>query len=238
MCKITIKSEKENNFGNGFFLNYSDELKLLLTNYHVINPSLENANIEIEIHNKKVMNLELKNRFCKYIEVPKDIAIIEIKKSDEIYNDIEFLDYDLNYIKNGYSIYKDADIFSIEHPFGNGASFSRGKIININESDFDHDISSNYGVVGCPILLSNNNIDLIKVIGMIKNPERTKKINKGIFIGEILKEKLNLENNIKPEEKKDKEKEKENTLSKEAPNLNENTNNVQIPKEELETLFK
>ena len=102
MCKITIKSEKENNFGNGFFLNYSDKLKLLLTNYHVINPSLENANIEI--HNKKVMKLELKNRFCKYIEEPKDIAIIEIKKSDEIYNDIEFLDYDLNYIKNGYSI--------------------------------------------------------------------------------------------------------------------------------------
>ena len=47
MCKITIKSERGNNFGNGFFLNYSDELKLLLTNYHVINPSLENANIEI-----------------------------------------------------------------------------------------------------------------------------------------------------------------------------------------------
>ena len=67
MCKITIKSERGNNYGNGFFLNYSDELKLLLTNYHVINPSLENANIEIEIHNKKVMNLELKNRFCKYI---------------------------------------------------------------------------------------------------------------------------------------------------------------------------
>ena len=99
MCKITIKTEKGNNYGNGFFLNYSDEIKLLLTNYHVINPNLENANIEIEIHYKKVMNLELKNRFCKYIEEPKDIAIIEIKKSDEIYKDIEFLDYDLLYQK-------------------------------------------------------------------------------------------------------------------------------------------
>ena len=131
ICKITIKTERGNNFGTGFFLNYSDELKLLLTNYHVINPNLENANIEIEIHNKKIILLELKNRFCKYIEEPKDIAIIEIKESDEIYKDIEFLDYDLTYTKNGYSIYKNGDIFSVEHPFGNDASCSSGTIINI-----------------------------------------------------------------------------------------------------------
>ena len=133
MCKITIKSERGNNFGNGFFLNYSDELKLLLTNYHVINPNLENANIEIEIHNKKVMNLELKNRFCKYIEEPNDIAIIEIKESDEIYKDIEFLDYDLIYTKNGYSIYKDVEILSIVNPNSDNFICKNGKIININK---------------------------------------------------------------------------------------------------------
>ena len=78
ICKINIKSEKGNNFGTGFFLNYSDSLKLLLTNYHIINPRLENENIEIEIeiYNKKVMKLEMKNRFCKFIERPKEISII------------------------------------------------------------------------------------------------------------------------------------------------------------------
>jgi len=53
ICKITIISENVYNFGNGFFINYSDSLKLLLTNYHIINQSLENENIEIEIHDKK-----------------------------------------------------------------------------------------------------------------------------------------------------------------------------------------
>ena len=44
--------------------------------------------------------------------------MIEIKESDEIYNDIIFLDYDNNYTKRGYSIYKDVDVFSVEHPYG------------------------------------------------------------------------------------------------------------------------
>ena len=47
---------------------------------------------------------------------PKDIAMIEIKESDKIYNDIIFLDYDLNCIKSRYPLYKDVDVFSIEHP--------------------------------------------------------------------------------------------------------------------------
>ena len=234
VCKITIKSERGSNFGKGFFINYSDTLKLLLTNYHVINPSLENENIEIEIHNKKVMKLELKNRFCKYIEEPKDITIIEIKESDEIYNDIEFLDYDLNFIKNGYSIYKDVDIFSVVNPHGDDASCSSGKLINIYEYDFDHDISTNSEAVGCPILLLNNNIDLIKVMGIMKNLEGPKKLNRGIFIGEIFKEKLDLENKEKTEEKK----ENENIVPKTDKNLNKNSSNTQIPKEELEKLFK
>jgi len=73
----------------------------------------------------------MKNRFCKYIEEPKDIAIIEIKESDGIYNDIDLLEYDLNYIKNGYSIYKDAEIFSVVNTFREGPIYKRGNIIKI-----------------------------------------------------------------------------------------------------------
>ena len=40
------------------------------------------------------MKLEFKDRYTKYIEKPKDIALIEIKEKDEIYNDIIFLLYD------------------------------------------------------------------------------------------------------------------------------------------------
>ena len=117
ICKITVKTKKGKLYGTGFFMNCSDKLKCLMTNYHVINPSVENENIEIEIYNKKKMKLEFNNRYTKYIERPKDIAMIEIKENDEIYNDIIFLDYDNNYTKRGYSIYKDVDVFSVEHPY-------------------------------------------------------------------------------------------------------------------------
>ena len=33
------------------------------------------------------MKLKFENRYTKYIEKPKDIAMIEIKQSDTIYND-------------------------------------------------------------------------------------------------------------------------------------------------------
>ena len=51
ICKITVKTNEGIAYGTGFFMNYSDTLKCLMTNYHVINPSVENGNIEIEIHN-------------------------------------------------------------------------------------------------------------------------------------------------------------------------------------------
>ena len=79
------------------------------------------------------MELKFNNRYTKYIDKPKDIAMIEIKESDEIYKDIEFLDYDLNCIKKRYSRYKNADIFSIEHPYSDDASFASGKFINVYE---------------------------------------------------------------------------------------------------------
>ena len=195
ICKIIIETKKETLYGTGFFMNYSDSLKCLVTNYHVINPSLENEKIEIEIHNKNKMKLKFNNRYTKYIERPKDIAIIEIKESDEIYKDIEFLIYDLNCIKTRYPLYKDADVFSIEHPYGDDAACASGKIINIYEYEFDHNISTDKGSSGCPIILLNNNINMIQVIGIHKEGDYLKKLDGGTFIGEIFNEELNKDNN-------------------------------------------
>ena len=111
VCKITIERNGRKAYGTGFFLNYSDSKKYLLTCYHVINPTLENNKIEIEIHNQKKMQLTFNNRFTKYINQPKDIAIIEMKESDEIYSDVEYLNLDKYFTNGGYSIYKEADIF-------------------------------------------------------------------------------------------------------------------------------
>ena len=177
------------------------------------------------------MKLEFKNRIRKYMEQPKDISIIEIKESDEIYEDIEFLDYDLNYEKKGYIIYKGADIFSIEHPYGEDASCASGRVVEINDFEFDHNISTDNGSSGCPILLLNNNINFIRVIGIHKNGDYSKKLNGGTFIAEIFNEDLNLENKLK--------KNNENIKSQSIlSSINDKINNIQPSEEELIKLFK
>ncbi len=84
--------------------------------------------------------------------------MIEIKKSDKIYEDIEFLDYDYYYIKKGYIIYEDADIFSVDHPKGEETYCSIGKIKKLNDFEFDHNISIYNRTSGCPIILLTNDI--------------------------------------------------------------------------------
>ena len=179
-------------------MNYSDSKKILMTCYHVINPSLENKKIELEIHNQKIFQLKFDNRLTKYIDKPTDIAIIEIKESDEIYNEVEYLNYDLNYMNGGYSIYKDEDVFSVQHPGGEDASCASGKIKDIyNNNQFEHDISTEGGSSGSPVILLNNNINLIRVIGIHKQGSSSGKIkiNYGTFIGEILNKELNNDEN-------------------------------------------
>ena len=185
ICKITFSGQ--NMTGTGFFMNVSNTLKCLITNYHVINPNIKLENIEIEIYDKNKMKLDSIHRYIKYMENPKDITVIEIKRNDKIYNDIEFLDYDRNYI-NGYDKYQNADIFAIEHPLGKGAACASGTIVKVYNYEFDHNIGTDFGSSGSPILLLNDNINLIKVIGIHKNADREAEINGGTFIGEILKE--------------------------------------------------
>ena len=188
ICKITFYFNNKRYLGTGFFMKVTDSLKFLITNYHVIAPEFRLKKIQLEIWNKKIINLKLDGCYIKYIEKPRDITAIEIKDLDEINKDIEFLGYDLNYLKDGYKIYNNADIFSIEHPFGQNASYASGSIININGYEFDHNISTSPGSSGSPIILLNNNINLIQVIGIHKSGDEIKGINGGTFIGEIVNE--------------------------------------------------
>ena len=202
VCKIIIKGINKNNiYGTGFFMKISNSLKYLITNYHVICPNIINQNIELEIWNLKKMKLNISNRYIKYFEKPKDITIIKIKDTDSIYNDIEFLGYDSNYI-NGYNIYKNNDIFTVQYPLGKDASSASGIIVDINGYEFDHNIPTEEGSSGSPIILLNNNINLIQVIGIHKSGSYDENINSGTFIGELINY---INNNInivnKPEEK-------------------------------------
>ena len=187
ICKIIVDNKGMIQYGTGFFMKVSDSKRFLITNYHVIDIDSLNEKIEIEIWNKKKCILNPNNFNIKYLKEPKDIITLEFKDLDYNDLDIDFLNYDKNY-EDGYLIYKDADIFTIEHPLGKNASCSSGKIINIYEYEFDHNISTEPGSSGCPILLLSDNINLIKVIGIHKNGDKKNKINGGTFIGEIIKE--------------------------------------------------
>ena len=74
--------------------------------------------------------------------------MIEINESDNIYKEIKFLDYDTNCV-----MYENVDIFSNEHPLGDDAECASGRIINKNEYEFEHDIPTDNGSSGCPIIL-------------------------------------------------------------------------------------
>ena len=193
ICRIKLINEDKVINGSGFFMKISDIKNCLITNYSIISQDIK-ANIEIEIYNKKTMNLKLNRRYIKYFPEPKDITIIEIRSSDEIFEDIEFLNFDLNY-KFGYNIYENIEVFSLENPFNENPSYSIGKIINIKDYEFEHNISTDDNSLGYPIMLINNNVNIIQVIGIHKEWNKSKEFNLGTFIGEIFNEDLNKNNN-------------------------------------------
>ena len=191
ICRITIKKKEEIIYGIGFFIKLSESLKYLFTNYQIINPNSINANIELEIWNNKTMNLYTSERHIKYFEKPKDVTVIQIKETDKIYQDIAFLDYDLNYMK-GYSIYENADIFSLKNPIETKTSCINGKVLNINNDEFEHNIPIENNSSGCPIILLNNDANpnannSLQVIGINKSLDN----DRGIFLNEIINEIIN-----------------------------------------------
>ena len=112
LCKIIItKSEKNYSIGNGFFMKIFGSKKYLITNHHILFTKIINNDIVILIWNKKRIKLNINNnRDVRYFPYPKDITIVEIKITDEIYEDIPKLNCDSNYI-NSYDLYKNKIIF-------------------------------------------------------------------------------------------------------------------------------
>ena len=68
ICKISYRYNNKKTLGTGFFMKYSDTLKLLITNYHVIYPELMNSNIQVEIWNNKKFIINLQGRYIKFFK--------------------------------------------------------------------------------------------------------------------------------------------------------------------------
>ena len=107
ICKIYLNDGSK---GTGFFCkilsNNNKELKVLITNNHVIN--LEMEKIKISINNDYIIKeIELNNRI-KYTNKEYDITIIEIKEKDNINN---YLEIDENIMETDNVIYINNTIY-------------------------------------------------------------------------------------------------------------------------------
>ena len=160
VCKILIKRKEGIQAGTAFFLLYQKK-KYLITCHHVINSEINK--FDVEIWDQRVFTFELKGHNIIQLEEPIDIIIIEMKNSDEINDYIECLDYDLNY-SGGCAQYKNIDIFSIGYPKGLNSTEEAGKIEKINDFEFYHNINTEKGSSGSPVVLFNT----LKVIGVHK----------------------------------------------------------------------
>ncbi len=183
ICKIVIKGKNGN--ATGFFLDLYPTMKCLLTNYHVVSQDMVDANSFIEIENDAGVKIELKlnknERYIKCINKPIDITIIEIKNSDIINKYFQFLEYDTNY-KNGYKNYEKKTVFALQHRLGNKLQFGSGNILENIGYSFAHNIPTDVGSSGSPIILSSNT----KVVGIHKSGSPNE--NYGTFIGIIFEE--------------------------------------------------
>ena len=183
ICKIKTNGC----IGTGFFIKVNS-IRYLITCFHVVRNAIENkAQIELEIQNKNsLFEIRFNDRFTKCIDY-LNIAAIEIKDSDLICKDIECLDYDNNYIKEGYSIYKGLHVFSLSYVYGNDLACSSGQIEkssdDLENNEFEHSISTEQGSSECPIILISNQM---RVIGIHSSFCRTTNLNCGTYIGEII----------------------------------------------------
>ena len=178
VCKLKIYDKDGIKYATGFFMIYFNQ-KFLITCNHVLNH--DNKKLELEIWNKEIKTFELKNGYSIYLKKPIDAAVFEINNSDDFIENIDFLDYALNYIK-GYSQYKDIEVFSLGYPNGEKLIADNGVIKNIIWNEFYHNINIENGSSGSPFILFTT----LKVIGIHKQGHKTKNINIGTFFGEVL----------------------------------------------------
>ena len=183
MCKIKYKFNNSIAYGTGFFL-IQNNFKYLVTCYHVIPENLNIKSIELEIAYPKNINeiLDLKNRDIQFLKEPIDIAIIQIKDEDlEIMDNVSFMTFNGNY-RYKQNDYKNAEILVMGYPKGKKIVSENGKIVEINENEFEHNASTDRGSSGSPIFLSSTS----EIIGVHKSSNIKKNLNLGIFIDVIL----------------------------------------------------
>ena len=173
-CVCKIINDLELKSGTGFFCKAND-LKLFITNYHVINNEfLKNKKkliIEIEEEEKEI-NLELER--YKISDKENDFIIIQILEQDNIKN---FLKIDEDIFSKDY---EKEIIFTCQYPGGGKLNYSHGEIIHKKHNLYIYTLGTQCGSSGSPIILFDN----LKVIALhrasIRDKNNNNKKNLGI----------------------------------------------------------
>ena len=138
VCKIKIN----NTFGTGFFCEIpheADKMKVLMTNYHVLDDKYYNQNNELILFindDKEIKTIKLGTKRKTYFNKEYDIAIIELKENDNIKN---YLELDDNIFKEETkAYYKDISIYIIQYPNGKNAAVSYGLSVDIDNYQLKH----------------------------------------------------------------------------------------------------
>ena len=199
IVKLVIKNKI---YGTGFFMKVKikkTQKNLLLTCNHLANEESIDLKEVIEIFYGKInqeVNIKIKldknERYIKTYDSPIDITLIEILDTDNI-PESKYLFPDYNY-KNGFDFYKNKNFYMAGYPFigvnKRERAISSGKILDVNNYEFEHSLDSRACSSGSPICSIENKC----VVGIHKQGDIKRPINYGTFIGIILDDLELLEN--------------------------------------------
>ena len=139
ICKIFCNDKR---IETGFFCiipldNLNNNLRVLMTNNHIIGENELNSDIKIKLtlnNDKEVKEIVLDKERRKYTSDKYDITIVEIKDNDGIKNE-SFLEID-NKIFDDYKIYLKQTIYLLYYQKGKEFNFSDGLLKYINEDKY------------------------------------------------------------------------------------------------------
>jgi len=189
LINCIFKIETKKGKGTGFFCSINEQLKVLITNNHIIDEEIIKANksIHVSLNNDKDFKIiYLKNKKY-YTDEKYDITIIEISPEKE--NITNFLDLDNDIIHISKENPKSA--YVLQYPvidiYKQKAAVSYGVIKDIEEEyNIIHCCCTEEGSSGSPILNLFNN----KLIGIHIGGFKTKNFNKGTLLSYPIKEYL------------------------------------------------
>ena len=187
--------------GVGFFCilpnkKKNEQLKVFITNYHIINQNFIKNNRIIKIslndNEKKNIYIPLDDDRKIFLDEEYDMTIIEIKENDKLYKHNNYLeiDIDINQIDEKLKL-NDNSIYCIDYSNLNRKLVSFGVIKEVNDNNIDY--LCNINIDSSNILIFNllNN----KIIGLHKET-LTNNCHKGICLNYII-DKFNKNNEIK-----------------------------------------